>query len=89
MCRPSGRFAEVRLLSHDEPLFKSEKGTAALSQFARQYRGLTLDQTIHVLGPRAERTQTEISGGLKKGAGRAKCPDAGRHRITDGRRSRS
>ncbi|MDO9285145.1 MAG: 4Fe-4S binding protein [Aquabacterium sp.] len=59
-----GRFSEVRLLSHDEPLFKSAKGTAALSQFAQQYRGLTVEHDIQVLGPRAERTQTETSAAL-------------------------
>lgn len=59
-----GRFTDVRLLSHDEPLFKSEKGTAVLSEFAQQYRGLTVDHAIHVLGPRAERTQTESTATL-------------------------
>lgn len=31
---PDGRFQQVRLLSHDEPLFKSPPGTAVLAQFA-------------------------------------------------------
>ena len=59
-----GRFSEVRLLAHDEPLFKSAKGTAVLSQFAQQYQGLTVDHDIQVLGPRAERRQTETSAAL-------------------------
>lgn len=59
-----GRFSEVRLLSHAEPMFTSEKGTAVLSQFARQYRGLTVDHQIHVLGSTAERRQTETAATL-------------------------
>lgn len=59
-----GSFREVRLLSHTEPMFTSPKGTALLSQFAQQYRGLTVDHDIHVLGARAERTQTETSATL-------------------------
>lgn len=59
-----GSFREVRLLSHTEPMFTSEKGTAVLSQFAAQYRGLTVDHAIQVLGPRAERTQTETTATL-------------------------
>ena len=59
-----GRFSEVRLLSHAEPMFTSAKGTAVLSQFAQQYRGLTVDHQIHVLGATAERRQTETTATL-------------------------
>ena len=59
-----GRFSEVRLLSHAEPMFTSPKGTAVLSQFAQQYRGLTVDHQIQVLGPTAERRQTDTSAAL-------------------------
>ncbi len=59
-----GSFREVRLLSHTEPMFSAPKGTAVLSQFAQQYRGLTVDHDIQVLGARAERRQTETSATL-------------------------
>lgn len=59
-----GRFRAVRLLSHTEPMLTSQQGTAVLSRFAQQYRGLTVDPAIHVLGPRAERTQTETTATL-------------------------
>jgi transcriptional regulator of nitric oxide reductase len=56
-----GSFRDVRLLSHAEPIFKDEKGTATLAAFARQYRGLTVNHDIQVLGPKAQRVQTETS----------------------------
>ncbi len=59
-----GSFRDVRLLSHAEPIFKSEQGTALLSQFAEQYRGLTVNHAIQVLGPKAQRVQTETSATL-------------------------
>ena len=61
---PDGRFQQVRLLSHDEPMFTSPKGTAVLAQFARQYQGLTVEHQIHVLGPHAERRHTDTSATL-------------------------
>jgi transcriptional regulator of nitric oxide reductase len=59
-----GHFGDVRLLSHTEPMFRSQKGTAVLSQFAGQYRGLTADHAVQVLGPRAERAQTDTTATL-------------------------
>jgi NosR/NirI family nitrous oxide reductase transcriptional regulator len=59
-----GSFRDVRLLSHAEPIFKSEKGTATLAAFAAQYQGLTLNHDIQVLGPRAQRVQTETTATL-------------------------
>lgn len=59
-----GHFQDVRLLSHSEPMFRSEQGTALLTQFAQQYRGLTVDHEIQVRGPRTERTQTETTASL-------------------------
>ena len=59
-----GRFQAVQLLSHAEPMFTSPRGTATLAEFARQYQGLTLDHTVHVLSPRAERRITETTATL-------------------------
>lgn len=59
-----GSFREVRLLSHAEPIFKSPKGTATLAAFAAQYQGLTLNHDIQVLGPKAQRVQTETTATL-------------------------
>ena len=59
-----GSLRRVRLLSHSEPLFSSAKGTATLAAFAQQYEGLTLDHQVQVLGPRAERRQTDTMAAL-------------------------
>jgi transcriptional regulator of nitric oxide reductase len=59
-----GSFREVRLLSHAEPIFKSAKGTAVLGEFAAQYRGLTVNHDIQVLGPKAQRVQTDTHATL-------------------------
>ena len=59
-----GRFQDVRLLAHDEPMFKSPKGTALLAQFAQQYQGLSLQHSIQVAGPRAERAVTDSTATL-------------------------
>jgi len=59
-----GSLRQVRLLSHAEPLFTSAKGTATLTEFARQYEGLTLDHQVQVMGPRAERRQTDTMAAL-------------------------
>ncbi len=53
---PDGRFLDVRLLAHSEPIFRSESGTAELSDFARQYEGITIRHTVQVLSPKAQRT---------------------------------
>ena len=60
----AGRLQQVRLLSHAEPLFTSPQGTATLAEFAQQYQGLTLDHSVQLLGPRAERRVTETTAGL-------------------------
>ena len=59
-----GKFLDVRLIGHSEPIFMSPKGTAQLDDFARQYVGLSLNHTIQVLSPKAQRSQTETTAVL-------------------------
>ena len=59
-----GRFQQVRLLSHSEPLFTSVQGTAALTGFARQYEGITLDHQVLLLSPQAERRISDTTAAL-------------------------
>ena len=53
-----GAYVTSRLLSHMEPLFRSDDGTALLARFAQQYQGVTLHHQIHVLGAKAQRIVT-------------------------------
>ncbi len=55
---PAGTLLEARLLSHQEPLFRTERGTAVLAAFAAQYGGLTPRHQVQVLSPKAQRSQT-------------------------------
>ena len=50
-----GTFVQTRLLTHSEPIFRSEKGTTVLAEFAAQYQGLTVQHEIQVLTPKAQR----------------------------------
>ena len=59
-----GSLIDVRLLSHSEPIFRSEKGTATLAEFAAQYRGLGLNHEVQILGHKAVRTQTDTMATL-------------------------
>lgn len=43
-----GRFMDVRVLSHHEPVFLDGLGEAPLFRFVEQYRGLSLKQSIKV-----------------------------------------
>jgi NosR/NirI family transcriptional regulator, nitrous oxide reductase regulator len=54
----NGAFVTSRLLSHMEPIFRSEQGTAVLARFTAQYQGVTVQHQIQVLGPKAERVVT-------------------------------
>jgi NosR/NirI family nitrous oxide reductase transcriptional regulator len=45
-----GKFLEVRLINHREPIFRSEAGTAKLARFAKQYEGLTVQHKIEIFG---------------------------------------
>ncbi|NBT50636.1 MAG: 4Fe-4S binding protein [Marivivens sp.] len=46
-----GRFIDVRLISHHEPIFVSGLGEAPLRSFLEQYRGLSISQPIVVGTP--------------------------------------
>ncbi len=53
-----GAFVTSRLLSHMEPIFRSDSGTAVLGRFTAQYQGVTVHHQIQVLTPKAERVVT-------------------------------
>jgi NosR/NirI family transcriptional regulator, nitrous oxide reductase regulator len=53
-----GAFVTSRLLSHMEPIFRSDSGTAVLGRFTAQYQGVTVNHQIQVLTPKAERVVT-------------------------------
>lgn len=61
---PQGAFLQVRLLSHTEPIFRSEKGTATLAEFASQYSGLSMNHHIQILSPKAQTVHTESTATL-------------------------
>ena len=52
---PEGKFLDVRLISQNEPIFQSPAANAQLAEFARQYIGLTVQHSIQVLSPKAQR----------------------------------
>jgi len=45
-----GRFIKALLISHREPIFRSEAGIAKLTKFAQQYEGLTVNHRIEIFG---------------------------------------
>ncbi len=45
-----GTFLGVHLLSHHEPIFTDPRGTKLLSDFARQYEGLTFRHNTQIVG---------------------------------------
>ena len=59
-----GSFLQSQLLSHMEPIFRSEKGTATLTEFGQQYQGLTVQHEIHVLTSKAQRVVTPTKATL-------------------------
>ncbi len=59
-----GSFRDVRLLSHDEPIFRSAEGNAVLQAFSQQYQGLTVNHSVQVLTPKAKRVVTDSSATL-------------------------
>jgi NosR/NirI family transcriptional regulator, nitrous oxide reductase regulator len=50
-----GKFLDVRLLSHKEPLFVGGLGDKLMGEFAGQYRGLSVKQTIRLVNARRHR----------------------------------
>lgn len=61
---PAGKFLDVRMLAHHEPFFTSAAGTAVLSAFADQYKGLSIHHSIEIFGPRARTSRDETSAKL-------------------------
>ena len=51
---PQGGFLDVQLIEHKEPLFRSEKGTGLLADFAAQYPGLSTQHNIQIFDYRAK-----------------------------------
>ncbi len=51
---PEGKFLDVQLIEHKEPLFRSEKGTGLLADFAAQYKGLSTRHNIQIFDYRAK-----------------------------------
>jgi NosR/NirI family nitrous oxide reductase transcriptional regulator len=51
MLDPDGRFLDVKLISHNEPIFVSGLGEAPFHKFFEQYRGLSISQSIVVGTP--------------------------------------
>lgn len=51
---PQGGFLDVQLIDHKEPLFRSEKGTGLLADFAQQYRGLSTQHNIQIFDYRTK-----------------------------------
>ncbi len=59
-----GKFLDVRLLDHNEPIFMSAQGTAVLNTFAAQYKALSPNHNVQILSPRAKREQTDTTATL-------------------------
>ena len=54
----SGVIVQTLLLSHAEPIFRSDAGNAILSEFAAQYQGVTVNHQVQILGAKAARQLT-------------------------------
>ena len=52
---PAGKFLDIRLLSHNEPIFQEKSRNQLLADFALQYKDLTMTHQIQVLTPKAKR----------------------------------
>ncbi len=51
----AGKYMDVRLISHNEPIFQEPSRNALLAGFAKQYVDLTVQHQIQVLTPKAKR----------------------------------
>ena len=52
---PAGKYLDVVLLSHNEPIFQEPSRNKLLADFAAQYKDLTVAHQIQVLTPKAKR----------------------------------
>lgn len=76
---PAGKFLDVRMLAHHEPFFTSAAGTALLSAFADQYKGLSIHYSIEIFGHKARTSRDETSArlhGVAAGTVTVKAMDA-------------
>ena len=67
---PRGKFLDVRVVSHHEPVFLEGLGEAPMARFASQYRGLALNQSIAIdtaprAGPKQDGNVVHIDGVAK------------------------
>lgn len=67
---PKGRFLDVRVVSHHEPVFLEGLGEAPMAGFASQYQGLSLSQSIAIdsaprAGPKQDGNVVHIDGVAK------------------------
>ena len=75
----AGKFLDVRMLEHHEPFFTSAAGTALLSAFADQYKGLSIHHSIEIFGHKARTSRDETSAklhGVAAGTVTVKAMDA-------------
>ncbi len=55
MMNKAGKYLDIRLLSHNEPIFQEKSRNQLLADFAAQYKDLTMQHQIQVLTPKAKR----------------------------------
>ena len=59
-----GNFLETKLISHREPLFRSEVGIAKLTDFAAQYKGLSIHHDIQLYDHKAKTSRDDKNAAL-------------------------
>ena len=59
-----GNFLESKLISHREPLFRSEVGIAKLTEFASQYKGLSIHHDIQLYDHKAKTSRDDKNAAL-------------------------
>ena len=62
--RPDGRFMDVVVVKHYEPLFKSRSGMKEIVRFVDQYKDLTINHEIQILDSEATPTRTKSTASL-------------------------
>ncbi|MEZ5661170.1 MAG: 4Fe-4S binding protein [Burkholderiaceae bacterium] len=61
---PAGRFIDVSLIKHYEPIFQSESATRELIDFAAQYNDLTIDHDIQFFKAWSKPSRDETTASL-------------------------
>lgn len=73
-----GRYLDVRLLEHREPLFRTESGTAKIAGFSSQFKGLSARHQIEIRGAGAATSRDEreaVLHGVQAGTVTARAID--------------